>query len=109
MVHLEDAHSANPTVMGAIRLILQAPLTLPSLPRALLFLSDVQSRIHGDGLGILGAIVLPGRVLLFVGDCPGMDEDAQEVAHKKHQGDGMESCELPRGCGGRLAFLQSGK
>eukprot|EP00408_Alexandrium_pacificum_P038058 CAMPEP_0171283688 /NCGR_PEP_ID=MMETSP0790-20130122/67561_1 /TAXON_ID=2925 /ORGANISM="Alexandrium catenella, Strain OF101" /LENGTH=442 /DNA_ID=CAMNT_0011752979 /DNA_START=211 /DNA_END=1538 /DNA_ORIENTATION=+ len=91
VVHLEDAHAADPAVVAAVWLVLRAPLAVASVPRALgLLQAHREVPVDRDLLGG----VLPGGVLLLLGDGARVNENALQVADDEEDRDEVEHHQL---------------
>jgi len=87
MVHLENAHSADPTVVATVWLILMAPLAVTPIPSSLLF-----QRIEGFWC-LLTTVIDP---FWAIWDTSRVHGYAPHVTQDKKQSDTVKNYPLPQ-------------
>jgi len=97
VVHLENAHAADPAVVTAVRLVLRAPLTVPTLSRAL-GLVEAYAESGRTGPAVLRREVPRGAVrFLLFRDSARMRQNALHIADEQHYGRSVKDDHLCSG------------
>jgi len=106
VVHLENAHAADPAVVTAVRLVLRAPLTVPPLSRAL-GLVEADTESVRTGRAVLRREVPRGAIHLHFRDSARMRQNALHIADEHHYSRSVEDDHLCPGLSMSVVILKT--